>query len=307
MKLLQGIAVFILFFCLFMSAFLIFSLKDPKTEEYKPIDLEGKTNTVYTNSTQFYPNMRYPDRRISFSISKDCREKKLSAIIDSFSILSEKTVLELYYVGDDGEIEVLCSNLSPRPEDSGHFVAGEGGPRDILETGLYYVILSGKISLYRDETCKEPKIAIHEILHSLGFDHNNNPRSIMYPVTNCDQEIDDYIIKEINELYSVDSMPDLTISKADVKKTGRYISFNLEVLNQGLRQARDVDLEVYADGEFVKSYSLDDIGIGIKKIIQVDNLRVSSETQEIKFFVSSQDADEISITNNQAILENIEE
>lgn len=302
MKVFHYIALFILALCLFLSLFFLYSELMTETKEFKPLNVPSKTEEVYTNSSQFYPNMRYPDRKISFNISRDCVQNKENDIIEAFSILSRETVLEFYQTNSLAEIEVSCSNLSPRPEDREHYIAGEGGPKDIISAGNYYVITSGSVSLFRDEKCNEPKIAIHEILHALGFNHNNNPKSILYPITSCDEEIDAYVIDQINKLYSVDSLPDLAIIKANAEKTGKYLNFRVEIMNQGLKDASDARLNIYANDELVKEFEIGDIGIGIKKIVEVENLKIPGSSNRIEFYADSLDTRELSKDNNQAIL-----
>ena len=112
-----------------------------------------------------------------------------------------------------------CSDITPEPTQKDHFVAGEGGPTLVINTTVYAIILEGKIALYRHEICDEPQIALHELLHALGFDHNSNSKSIMYPITNCAQELDDYIVQTINQLYSVPSRGDLLIEEIDANKS----------------------------------------------------------------------------------------
>jgi len=275
-----------------------------KNEEFRPVFMAGETNGQYYNSSQFYPSMRYVDKKISYTISSECNGKKETDAMAAFSILSEKTILKFYPVAENGEIRILCSDISPKPEEKGHFIAGEGGPNEIINAGLYYVILSGKVSLFREEKCDEPKISLHEILHALGFDHNNNPYSVMYPVTSCDQKLDQYIIDEINRLYGVESAADLTIKNVQASKSGRYLNFHVEVMNRGLKDAKDVKLGLYAGDEKVKDFDFEDVLIGIKKTINVENLRIPSDTAKIAFVVyTSSNQGEIYSDNNRLELD----
>ena len=198
------------------------------------------------------------------------------------------------------QIEILCSDVAPAAEEKNHFVAGEGGPTRIINASAYYVILGGKVSLYRSETCDEPKVALHEVLHALGFDHNQNPESIMYPVTNCRQHLDQYIIDTIDDLYKADSLPDLSIVDVSASKGGRYLFFDIGVANYGLRDASAVNLTVLADGNEVRSFDLQGITIGTKKVFSVQNLRIPTGTQHVSFRVETTDGSkELSYTNNR--------
>ncbi len=255
------------------------------------------SNAVYPSGVQFYSNMRYKDRVISYSISESCDLSKRNDVEEAFLIISDKSVLEFERKNSEGEIKILCSDIAPKPDEERHFVAGEGGPSEIINTSNYAVIFSGKVSLYRENECNNPNIALHEILHALGFDHNNNQRSIMYPITECNQEIDNYIIEEINRLYEIDSKPDLFIERAFVNRSGRYLNFEISIGNFGLRDSHDARLVIYADGEFVKDFNLEEIEIGTRKIWTVENLRIPRNAETISFVIEGKEP-ELEAENN---------
>lgn len=278
-----------------------------KTEELKIINglnedsLGGnKTNYGgnYTASQQFYENMRFPDRRISYNIAEQCDDKRRTEALEAFSVLDSKTSLAFYEENEaNAEISILCSDIAPEPEDEGHFIAGEGGPTEIINTSLYSVIFKGKMSLFKQDNCPTTHVALHEILHVLGFQHNNNPGSILYPTLDCNQIFDDYLIDEINKLYSEDGLPDLKIISVEGNKSGRYLNFDVRVVNQGLKPVTSVKLKVYGDedviefrdaetGEEVPYLNLEDIDVGTTKIFTVQNAKLSSRgVQEITFIV----------------------
>lgn len=272
-----------------------------KFEEYNL----NNSDIVSSNRTQFYSNMRYKDKRISYSISDSCDESARNDAENALGILSEKSVIEFYNSGQKGEINVLCSDLAPEPEEEGHFVAGEGGPSEIINTTNFAVIFSGKVSLFRDNACDKPNVAIHEILHALGFDHNGNPKSVMYPVTECDQEIDGYIIDEINRLYSIEALPDLAIEKASANIAGRFLNFEINVANFGLKESASSKLIIYAESEFVKDYDLSLIDIGTRNVLTVVNLRVPRDAEIIEFEIKTSEK-ELDVSNNKIEVKLIE-
>ncbi len=240
----------------------------------------------YTSSSQFYPNMRFKDDRIPYSIESSCSEAKRASAREAFEHLAEETVLSFYETDyTEAEIRVICSKLPPDSERKHHFIAGEGGPTEILNGSYYAVIIEGTFSLYRDETCDTAHIALHETLHVLGFDHNNNPRSILYPTLDCDQRLDDYLISEINRLYREPSYPDLIIHSLEGNTSGRYLSFEIQISNNGLRDAGNVSLRVYADEKLIKEFALDAVPIASRKILTVTNLNVGRRTETIDFRV----------------------
>jgi len=249
-----------------------------------PVGTSSNTSLTHVESEQFYERMRFADRRISYKIEDTCSNEKAEEMREAFDVFENLTVLE-FYPSDNAQIVIECSNLAPDPEFANHFVAGEGGPTEVINNTLYAVILSGKISFFRDEECNEPKIAVHELFHVLGFNHNDDPGSILYPTLNCNQKIDDYLIDDLNSLYEADSNPDLKIERVNATKSGPYLNFEVSVKNQGLADADDAILGVYEDGKLVKKFELSDINIGTSKILTVENVRISRFAEKLSFVV----------------------
>lgn len=298
MRFIDVILIVLLFVLLWVSAYTFLEVSS-----VKPIisDVYNVNISKYSisNNSQFYPNMRYRSKEISYFIESVCNEAKKRYVSNSFSILSNRTVLRFYPTNKDPEIRILCTEIAPTPEEENHFVAGEGGPSEIINTSLYSVILSGKVSLYRDEKCDESKIALHEILHALGFDHNSNEGSIMYPVTSCKQEFDNYIIEEINKIYSAPTYPELIIESISANRTGRYLSFEITIGNYGLQDSANSSLDIYADSEKVKTFNLGKLEIGTKKFLTATNVRIPRASDNIDFVIVTQD-NELSKENNRA-------
>lgn len=278
-----------------------YPLETPQYKEYK----FNASSAAYSSGAQFYPNMRYRDRVISYTISDSCEQSKKNDVEAALLLLSDRTILEFEKKDSSGEINILCSDIAPKPDEEGHFVAGEGGPSEIINMSNYAVIFSGKVSLYRENECENPNIALHEILHALGFDHNENQRSIMYPITKCDQVVDNYIIEEINRLYKTDSKADLFIERIAANRSGRYLNFEISIGNFGLQDSRGAKLIISADGEFVKDFDLEEIEIGTRKILTVENLRIPRNVRTISFAVKGQET-ELEIDNNVIDIEMVE-
>lgn len=266
---------------------------------------EPKVNVVNdVPSKQFYERMRYADKKIPYFISSSCTSERANAMTSAMDNLESLTSLDFEVsVESRAELKILCSDVAPAAGEENHFVAGEGGPSRVINSTLYSVILEGKIALYREESCSEPKVATHELLHALGFDHNNNIGSIMYPTLNCDQEIDEEIISSINKLYSVNSLPDLVVYSVSATKSGRYLNFHIEILNQGLVSSEPVVLQIYSNDEFVEKFDVGAIGVGSRKILDVENLKIPSNGQKIEFRVDGVNSViELDEQNNEAIL-----
>lgn len=301
MKLLEFILAIILFVLIIASSYFIW-LNIPK----EPVALHQSQlngfNLSELTQLQFYPNMRYPDKTITYEINVSCQQKRQEDIKEAFSILEQNSILKFVPSAIEPEIAITCTKLqSPSREQSRYFIAGEGGPTAVINSSRYAVIFSGSISLFKQEICEQPTIAIHELLHALGFDHSPNPKSMMYPVTDCTQTLDQEIISEINKIYEEPSLPDLAIQKLEARKAGRYISFNTSVENIGLKDIQQAEISVYTDSKLLKTFELGKIEIGTIKFLTITNLKGPYSFNSLEFRVSSSQQ-ELSLDNNQAAL-----
>lgn len=194
-------------------------------------------------------------------------------------------VISFYKVSSkEADILVGCSeNFIELGEDI--FVAGEGGPVEIINTTTFKIIQKGKILLYENHHCERPVVEIHELSHVFGFDHILNPQNIMYNTSNCDQKITQDMIDIIKKLYSIKPLPDARISELSAVKKGRYIDFNITVSNDGLTEIDKISLTLVADGKEIDTISLDYIGIGYIKTLSATNVRLPSMNIETIDFV----------------------
>ena len=299
MRILAILSLFIMIILLIMGIY-VFWLNFPTNLEYNTY-VANATLYLPAKSYQFYSNMRYVYRNITYQIAPECSTKKRENIRDAFKILEEQTVLRFFPVEKNGEIVFFCTNLPSEPESSGHFIAGEGGPTQIINTTNYAVILSGKVSLYRPEKCELPIIALHEILHALGFDHTSDKKSVMFPITDCEQDIDPFIINQINTLYEIDTASDIVITRVDAKAVGRYLDFEISVANHGLIDAHNVTLSLNAGSELIKTFPLEEIGLGQKKMLTVRNVHIPRNVENLTFSVAVSSGEfELVYDNNQA-------
>jgi len=302
--------IFIILLVLFgIASFFLYDAYFSETQFFDIIEKEDTSPIVnktisddYPNGILFYENLRFSSNKISYSIDPMCNENRVSNAREAFNILQENTILVFNEKLIDGDIKVICSQTDNLPEGE-YFIAGEGGPNFIINATNYYVASNGTIFLYRDTKCSKPVVAIHEILHVLGFTHSTNKKSIMYEVSKCDQKITNEIIDTIDTLYSVPSFPDLIINKANAEKTGRFLNFEIEILNLGLDFSDSTSVSIFADGKEVTTYDIDGLEIGTGRILRVSNLRVPRTIDELSFYVDFESRIfEINEDNNEIVL-----
>ncbi len=245
---------------------------------------------------QFYENMRFPEREISYNIH-ECSLKKRNDMLDAFDIVSNLTMLD-FYEKENAEIKITCDETTRFKE--GLFIAGEGGPTQIVKAGNFNVILSGTILLIRDSKCSKPNVAIHELFHVLGFTHSENKNNIMYNYSSCSQTIGGDNIELINGLYSIESNPDLTFEPNETFATmkGRYLNLNFSIRNNGLSQAKESAVKVYVDNEEIEEVELDNLGIGKGTKIILTNIWVSDINPKLIELVIEADFEELDKQNN---------
>jgi hypothetical protein len=290
--------MFFIFVALLLS--LYWFMPYPKTEFIGITN--GYENSNFTlnsgDSMQFYPNMRFSSPRISYDIY-DCPLQKEDDMLDAFQMLSDVTVLE-FYNSEDPDIIVTCQ--STEKIEGGMFIAGEGGPTNITKVEDFNVINSGKILLIKESKCQKPNVALHELLHVLGFDHSENPNNIMYYITDCDQTLGEDQIDLINNLYTIPGYPDLSFSDVSAVLNGRHLNTNMSIRNNGFVDSPDARILIYTDDTVVKEVELDplEIGSGVKIILK--NIPVKSfGIDELKFVIES-NFNELDKDNNKMVL-----
>ncbi len=282
------------------SIFIYWFVPSEGIEFSAPPEFKGNYNfSVGDGEMQFYKNMRYPSSEISYKIY-DCPLQKKKDIEDAFEIIQNVTILKFYPVIEMEEISAHCEEKIK--VDENFFVAGEGGPVNITKTDNFNVILHGAILLLRDSDCERPNIAIHEILHSLGFDHSENPKNIMYDISRCNQIIGGDIPELINKIYSVNRNPDLSFENASASLKGRYLDVNLTIRNNGLEDSNAAKLEIYADNEKVKESDIKPLKIGYGYSIIFGNVYVPKiSVSELRIIINSS-FEELDRKNNEIML-----
>ena len=265
-------------------------------------DPEAVSIVNYGTTPVFAKNLRFNHNDISYFIDSSCASVRVEAMDEAFDIFEEQMeILSFYKSGPDSDILVGCSedyiDLGERL-----FAAGEGGPSRIINTSQFKTIQRGKISLYRDPQCDYPVVELHEIGHVFGFGHIENKNSIMYNISNCDQRITPDMIDIIRNLYSIEALPDAKIDELFAIKKGRYLDFNITVLNEGLIGIDNITLTIVAGEDVIQTIPLDSIGIGYGRTLRATNVKLpSASIEKINFIVDYNDrVREFDETNNEA-------
>jgi len=257
------------------------------------------TNNSSQGQMQFYSNLRFLSSNISYRI-ESCPLDKRGEMEQAFSIIANRTILNFYSVDSNEQILVNCQSTNKFEGEL--FIAGEGGPVNITSSGGYSIIYQGAILLIRDSNCETPNIAIHELLHVLGFEHSSNKYNVMYPVSRCGQEIGQDILDEINRLYAIPAYPDLAFENVSVFMHGRYLSSNFTVKNVGLKDSDKMKIEIYANNKTIESMDIDGLKVGMGMKITLQNIFVNQlNVKEVKFSIDYP-LKELEKNNNEIIL-----
>ena len=279
-----------------------------------PQQLKVSTNPaiqepITSNVTQFYPNMKFNHNKITYSIDEDCDLNKITRIEKSFDELSLKVpILSFFPSRIDPDIEISCTENNKINIDKKHFIAGEGGAKEIIQTGRYNIITEGMILLYentkvKSKDCPYPNVELHELLHVLGFDHSEDKKSIMYQlIESCDQILDQSIINQLKLLYAEENLPDLYFDKINVIKKGRYLDFNLTVKNSGSINSEEVFLTILDDTSIIQQRNLGTFDIGAGITLVTTNLKLKNlNPNQINFILDKENKiREIDENNNIA-------
>lgn len=302
------ISIFLILIILFLSYYIYLNL--PRNPEKLNINNNPSFEPIITSEVkQFYPNMKFNHNKISYIIGKDCDSEKRLRMEKAFQELSSKVPILIFYESESGpEIKISCTKNDEVNIDKKHFVAGEGGAKEIIQTGNYNIITNGIILLYentkiKSKDCDYPNIELHELLHVLGFDHSESKKSIMYPyIESCDQVLDQSVINQLKELYSKENLPDLYFDKINVTKRGIYLDFDLTAKNSGSIKAQKVILTIMDGDTIIEEKYLGDLDFGSGITLKTTNLKLKRlNPEQISFILDKNNEIRESNENNNII------
>jgi hypothetical protein len=278
---------------------------EPVVLETIPIDGGSEIVFDYGATPVFSENLRFDHNLISYYIESDCPAERRRRMIGAFAIFQEEMESVSFYERSKEEADILigCSqDYIKTGEDV--FIAGEGGPSRYLNTDNFDIILEGKVLLYRDSECEYPVVEVHELLHVFGFNHINNPKSLMYNVSACDQRFTPDMAELIKSLYAVEPLPDFYLSNVSGTRKGKYLDFELTVKNGGLIGSDKAMLDVVASGKVVDSFEVNAISVGSGRVLRVTNAQLPSRSiSEVSFIIDRDNKiREVKEDNNEAKL-----
>jgi len=253
------------------------------------------SNLDSETGVQFYQNMRYPSPEISYKID-NCPLQKKDDMERAFRILENETLLNFFPVQSEEQIKIVCDSKTKLDEN--HFIAGEGGPSNITQTENFNVIHKGDILLLRDSKCAKPNVALHELLHALGFNHSQNPNNIMYHISKCSQTLGQDTIDFINEVYLFPSYPDLSFENVSATRKGSYIDLNFTLRNNGLANSEELKVLIFADGKNINEIDSDSLNIGHGRAVVLRNIFVLKRTVDVLEITIEYDPPELNKENN---------
>jgi len=145
-----------------------------------------------------HPDMHYiignPKSLYLYDISSACNSQQNNDIQSALDHLSDNTGIKFVQIPSplalvSGGIEYTCGDV----QSYGASGESEGG-----SLFFAYIIVSWNQIRLRNTGSH---VVIHETLHSMGFDHNQDPNSIMYPIGSGDAQIDPGIIEFLKTYY----------------------------------------------------------------------------------------------------------
>ena len=262
--------------------------------------VDGAIINVSGELVQFYPGMRFNHKDIRYYIHPGCSSTSKERVAEAFSIVSSGTGIISFQksLEDNADILVACSPEVYQKEEN-IFIAGEGGPTKIINASIP-VIVRGKLTFYNDTSsdCEYPVTELHEIFHVFGFDHINDSSTVLYPFIKCDQRVSMDLLSALRFLYTIEPLPDLYFEEIVASKSGRYLSFDTIIVNDGLIDAENSVLSVYVEGELVDSFILNTVSFGGGQKFYVKNLKLPTRiTEEVELRVNSTTKDYNEINN----------
>jgi hypothetical protein len=207
----------------FVIIALVFSLIYMAVSAYFILTIDSKESVPEKNETkqeikqiEVVPEDNFPDTdeihwgtlpiKYNFYNETKCGQYQADRVRQAFEKIANETNGIVYFQENSSseEMTVYCEKGFP-PQGYGYVLSGESRywlkDKIIVKSEINFYN-SGKYT-YSGGCVNYPDVEIHEILHSLGFEHKEDKQSIMYrEYRGCKYSIDDDIIEKLKEIYS---------------------------------------------------------------------------------------------------------
>lgn len=158
----------------------------------------------YSKNNKFYWDhmpLTYSFLNLKNKNNSNCSNSQILRIKKAFKIIENSTKEKVRFKEnikfENEDIKIYCRGVK---FDSINYLDEGKTKYNVRNNQIRY----GEINFYNHLNCGDwPDTEIHEILHLFGYEHINNPQSIMNPESEiCDlNKIDDWIIKDLVENY----------------------------------------------------------------------------------------------------------
>ncbi|MBR9704531.1 hypothetical protein GOV12_03910 [Candidatus Pacearchaeota archaeon] len=178
--------------------------------DYNKIIFSVKEEDLVKDDYYYIEEEHWSHMPLTYSIDEKCSNKK--KVKYAFSEIQRATDNQVSFIkgNENPDIEIICKN-KPISEDYIKTLAESGADEYKVDNTIYHATIYFYSSTH--SSGYYPMIEIHEILHTFGFDHNDNINSIMYSDTENNEyiydnfknsdipKIDKYIIEKLKFIY----------------------------------------------------------------------------------------------------------
>lgn len=269
-------------------------------------------NNTFISMKTYHPllakNLRWPSLPIKVYIDKQgCtfgEENEIISGINKWNSILHKEFFIVINDSEDADVIAKCTDfIQDYPKQEEIVILGEAKIKKIIDTGLFNISESAVVYIKtRSKKCIEPVTVIHEFGHILGLDHVNDTKNIMYPYEDCDEEIENYTIETIKNLYSFPSLAELAFENISVNLENDKLVVDGILRNYGLVVSNKTNLVIYVDNKTFYTLDIQELnpGEGIK--FTVSGFLDKPFKQIVIYIDEENNVSELFESNNEFIL-----